>query len=76
MPDSDPVAPGVPMDITQSLSSQSPGPITGQIAPGGTPGRGINDGDNFSHNGTKQSMVKYGELIILGYNGQLPQGNY
>ena len=21
-----------------------------------------------------KSMVKYGELVILGYNGQLPQG--
>ena len=75
MPDSDPVASGVPMDVTQSLGSQSQGQITGQIAPGGTPGRGTSDNDGFSHNGSKQSMVKYGELIILGYNGQLPQGN-
>ena len=76
MPDSDSgVASGVPMDVTQSLGSQSPGQIPGQIAPGGTPGRGTNDADNsFSHNGSKQLMVKYGELIILGYNGQLPQG--
>ena len=22
----------------------------------------------------RQNMVKYGELIVLGYNGQLPQG--
>ena len=72
MPDSEPVPPGVPMDITQSLNLQSPAQNTGPIAPGGTPGRG--DSDNFSHNGSKQSMVKYGELIILGYNGQLPQG--
>lgn len=75
MPDSDPVATGVPMDVTQSLGSQSPGQITGQIGPGGTPGKVHNESDSFSHNGTKQSMVKYGELIILGYNGQLPQGN-
>ena len=25
------------------------------------------------HNG-RQNLVKYGELVILGYNGQLPQG--
>ena len=24
----------------------------------------------------KAVMVKYGELVILGYNGQLPQGNF
>ena len=24
----------------------------------------------------RQNLVKYGELVILGYNGQLPQGNY
>ena len=78
MPDSDSgVASGVPMDVTHTLGSQSPGQIPGQIAPGGTPGRGSNDADNsFSHNGSKQLMVKYGELIILGYNGQLPQGIY
>lgn len=78
MPDSDSgVASGVPMDVTQSLGSQSPGQILGQIAPGGTPGRTTNDADNtFSPlNGSKQLMVKYGELIILGYNGQLPQGD-
>ena len=23
-----------------------------------------------------KAMVKYGELVILGYNGQLPQGNF
>jgi len=22
----------------------------------------------------RQNLVKYGELVILGYNGQLPQG--
>ena len=81
MPDSDSgVASGVPMDVTQSLGSQSPGVIPGQQQHG-TPGRVGNNsdvGDNsFSHNnGSKQSMVKYGELIILGYNGQLPQGRY
>ena len=79
MPDSDSgVASGVPMDVTQSLGSQSPAVIPGQQQLG-TPGRVGNNsdvGDNsFSHNnGSKQSMVKYGELIILGYNGQLPQG--
>ena len=87
MPDSDSgVASGVPMDVTQSLGSQSPGvnlnTSSGQQQ--GTPGRvgnnsdvGGGGGDNsFSHNnGSKQLMVKYGELIILGYNGQLPQGN-
>ncbi len=26
-----------------------------------------------AHNG-RQNLVKYGELVILGYNGQLPQG--
>lgn len=24
----------------------------------------------------RQNLVKYGELVILGYNGQLPQGNF
>ena len=33
------------------------------------------EGDLNSQNRTKQPMVKYGELIILGYNGQLPQGD-
>ena len=83
MPDSDSgVASGVPMDVTQSLGSQSPGVIPGQQQlGGGTPGRVGNNsdvGDNsFSqNNGSKQLMVKYGELIILGYNGQLPQGQF
>ena len=77
MPDSDSPASGVPMDVTQSLGSQSPGQITGgQIPPGNATTRTNTDGEGFPHNGSKQSMVKYGELIILGYNGQLPQGNF
>lgn len=76
MPDSDSPASGVPMDVTQSLGSQSPGQITGgQIPPGNATTRTNTDGEGFPHNGSKQSMVKYGELIILGYNGQLPQGD-
>jgi hypothetical protein len=27
-----------------------------------------------SQNAGRQNLVKYGELVILGYNGQLPQG--
>ena len=64
MPDSD--APGLAMDISQSRSAHSSAGI-------GVGGRGV-EGDLNPQNGTKQSMVKYGELIILGYNGQLPQG--
>ncbi len=30
-------------------------------------------GSGQAHNG-RQNLVKYGELVILGYNGQLPQG--
>ena len=73
MPDSDPAATGIPMDITQNLSSPSSAQISGQISSGGTPLRG-GSSEDYSQNGTKQTMVKYGELIILGYNGQLPQG--
>ena len=73
MPDSDPAATGIPMDISQNLSSQSSAQISGQITSGGPPMRGGSSEDS-SQNGTKQTMVKYGELIILGYNGQLPQG--
>lgn len=31
-------------------------------------------GSGQAHNG-RQNLVKYGELVILGYNGQLPQGD-
>ena len=76
MPDSEPAAPSVR-------------PKTG-MEPGGTANPSNSNGDNNASaagqrpgsSGTgagssatpSKAMVKYGELVILGYNGQLPQG--
>ncbi len=68
MPDSEP-----PPMMANSAASQRPKDAGSETHPGGgaTSGGGAGSGQQAT---PSKAMVKYGELVILGYNGQLPQG--
>lgn len=87
MPDSEPAGsssrPKTAMAESQNQnsnggSSQSETTNQNSGARAGSSGMPMQGGAGPSNSSATPSkaMVKYGELVILGYNGQLPQGDY
>ena len=82
MPDSDPVPPAgnsarpkTAMENTQSGNLNTNGGEAKQNpARAGSSGM-AGAGQPHTSATPSKAMVKYGELVILGYNGQLPQGS-
>ena len=89
MPDSEPAGssarPKTAMAESQNqnsnggTSSQSESTNQNSARAGGSSGITMQAGGAGPSNSSatpSKAMVKYGELVILGYNGQLPQGDY
>ena len=76
MPDSEPAAPSVRpktgMDPPGAANTSNSNGENNPNVAGQRPG---SSGTGAGSSATpSKAMVKYGELVILGYNGQLPQG--
>ena len=76
MPDSEPAVAAATRPKTAAIgmketaNGDSNSPARG---PGGPGLSGVPSGSG-GPSAPAKAMVKYGELVILGYNGQLPQG--
>ena len=74
MPDSEqPRPPPSALNSSQSAASTRP-KISNPENGASTSSGGVGASGSGSAATPSKAMVKYGELVILGYNGQLPQG--